>query len=150
MEHPLFSRRYFSTFASLGITFVIILIGCMVSGQENAQTRIPNSLIECYENPEIYERDYRLPATIGTLIELIRKVEDSREYYSDIQQTTVGLLHRFRLDGIEKAAGVYQRNVLPFSPSGYQFSKHRLLLTRLIQGGAQNFPNNTLSRIERV
>lgn len=31
------------------IVLSIVLIGVYVSGQENAQTRIPNSLTECYE-----------------------------------------------------------------------------------------------------
>lgn len=132
------------------ILFVLAINQQNVYSQENAQTRIPNSLAECYENPEIYERDYRLPANINTLIELIRKVEDVQEYTQDIRQIAVSLLHRFRLDGIERAPGIYQRTVLPFSPSGYQFSKHRLLLSRLIPGNAINFPNNTLSPVERV
>lgn len=121
----------------------------LVHGQENAQTSIPSSLSECYENPEIYERDNRLPATINMLIELIRKIEDSADYTQDIRQVAVALLHRFRMDGIEHATGNYHRFVLPFSPSGYQFSKHRLLLSRLIPGNANNFPNDTLSATER-
>lgn len=120
-----------------------------VWGQENAQTRIPNSLIECYANPEIYERDFRLPATINTLIDLIRKIEENPDY-QDIHRVAVGVLHRFRMDGIERAPGNYQPGVLTYSPSGYQFSKHRLLLSRLIPGNANNFPNNTLSAVERV
>lgn len=132
---------------------VLVLIVCsqqVVRGQENAQTRIPDSLIECYENPELYERDNRLPATINTLIELIRKVENSNEYNRDIKDIAVSLLHRFRMDGIEHAVGNFRSTVLPFSPSGYQFSKHRLLLSRLIPGGANGFPNNTLTAVERV
>lgn len=122
----------------------------IVLGQENAQTRIPNSLAECYENPEIYERDNRLPATINTLIELIRKVEYSNDYNRDIKEVAVSLLHRFRMDGIEHASGNFRGTVLPFSPSGYQFSKHRLLLSRLIPANVNSFPNNTLTSVERV
>lgn len=122
----------------------------LVGAQENAQTRIPNSLAECYRNPEIYERDNRLPATINTLIELVRKVEDSGEYSPDIKEIVVSMLHRFRVDGIEHARGNFRSAVLAFSPSGYQFSKHRLLLSRLIPGSANRFPNNTLSPVERV
>lgn len=128
----------------------LVLVISPIFGQENAQTRIPNSLKECYENREIYERDYRLPATINTLIELIRKIEDSPNFTQDIRHVAVSLLHRFRMDGIEHAPGNYHPSVLTFSPSGYQFSKHRLLLSRLIPGGANNFPNDTLSAVERV
>lgn len=132
------------------ITIVLAIIAHVVRGQENAQTRIPDSLEECYKNAEIYEPDNRLPATINTLIDLIRKIEDSPDYTQDIRQVAVGLLHRFRMDGIKHATGNLHPSVLPFSPSEYQFSKHRLLLSRLIPGNAHNFPNNTLSAVERV
>lgn len=134
----------------LTVTTIIPGQHVIVLGQENAQTRIPNSLAECYENPEIYQRDNRLPATVNTLIELIRKVEYSNDYNRDIKEIAVSLLHRFRMDGIEHATGNFRGNVLPFSPYGYQFSKHRLLLSRLIPGNVNGFPNNTLSSVERV
>lgn len=133
------------------ISAVLILGQCgIVFGQENAQTRIPNSLAECYVNEEIYQRDNRLPATVNTLIELIRKVEYSTDYNRDIKEIVVSLLHRFRMDGIEHATGNFRRNVLPFSPYGFQFSKHRLLLSRLIPANVNAFPNSTLSPVERV
>lgn len=134
----------------LAVLLVLAICQRCAYSQENAQTRIPNSLVECYMNPEIYERDYRLPSTINILIDLIRKIEDATRGSQDIRQIAVGILHRFRLDGIEKAPGVYHGSVLPFSPSGYQFSKHRLLLSRLIPGNARLFPNNTLTSAERV
>lgn len=134
----------------IAIVLAITIASHRVLGQENAQTRIPNSLAECYGNTEIYERDNRLPATINTLIELIRKIEYSNEYNRDIKEVTLGILHRFRMDGIEHATGNFRGSVLPFSPSGYQFSKHRLLLSRLIEANHNSFPNDTLSSIERV
>lgn len=132
------------------IYFFIILAIKLCNGQENIQTRIPNSLAECYENPQILERDRRLPMNINILIELIRKVEDDISYNQDIRQLAVSLLHRFKLDGIEKASGTVSSKVLPFSPSGYQFSKHRIILSRLIPGNGNSFPNNTLTAMERV
>lgn len=132
------------------ISLAAAIIPAFVLSQENAQTRIPNSLIECYTNPEIYERDHRLPATVNTLIELIRKVEYSNDYNRDIKEVAVSLVHRFRMDGIEKATGNLRENVLPFSPFGFQFSKHRILLSRLIPANVNAFPNNTLSSVERV
>lgn len=131
--------------------FIISSLWLDCSAQENTQTRIPNSLAECYENPDIVNRDNRLPLTMNTLIELIRKVEDSPGFMQDIRQLATSLVHRFRLDGIEKAPGIYQsRAVLPFSPSAFQFSKHRLLLSRLVPGNAVQFPNDTLTSLERV
>lgn len=132
------------------VLFIVGAVISIVQTQENAQTRIPASLAECYENPAIYERDNRLPSNINTLIELIRKIEDTAGYTQDLRQVATSILHRFRLDGIERATGTFQQTVLPFSPSGYQFSKHRLLLSRLIPGNAFSFPNNTLNAVERV
>jgi hypothetical protein len=87
--------------------------------------------------------------TINTLIELIRKIEDSGTQ-QDMRQLAISLVHRFRLDGIERDHRVLNTpGVLPFSPIGHQFFKHRLLLSRLIPGNAINFPNNTLTALER-
>lgn len=134
--------------------FTIVIALCIWSecnGQENTQTRIPSSLAECYTTPDILNRDSRLPMNINMLIELIRKIEDSPGFMQDIRVLSTSLVHRFRLDGIERAPGVFQSNaVLPFSPSAFQFSKHRLLLSRLVPGNAFTFPNNTLTPLERV
>ena len=83
--------------------------------------------------------------------QLIRKVEDSPDYTGDIRQLSMQLVHRFRQDGIERAANVPSSpTIIPFSPSGFQFSKHRLVLSRLLQGNAISFPNATLTTQERV
>lgn len=130
---------------------VLAVLATLTVAQENAQTRIANSLVECYQDNLIYERDNRLPMTSNMLIELIRKVEDSNEFTGDIRQLSVQLVHRFRQDGIERAPGVFSSAaIIPFSPSGFQFSKHRILLSRLLQGNAVNFPNATLTTQERV
>lgn len=131
-----------------------ILVACLLPlclAQENAQTRIANSLVECYQDSLVFERDNRLPMTSNILIELIRKVEDSAEFTGDIRQLAVQLVHRFRQDGIERAPGVFNSpTIIPFSPSGFQFSKHRIILSRLLQGNAISFPNATLTTQERV
>lgn len=118
--------------------------------KKNIQTRIPRSLEECYQNPNIFERDNRLPANINNLINLIRIIENTPGFNQDMRQLATSLVHRFRMDGIERAPGVFVPSVLPFSPSGFQFSRHRLLLSRLLPGHANNFPNNTLTTEERV
>jgi len=131
------------------LSFLVIFCGATLA-QENTQTRIPASLAECYANHDIFERDNRLPMTVNMLVELIRRVEESPEWNGDITALTVALVHRFRLDGIERAQGVFTSpSVLPFSPSGMQFTKHRILLSRLIPGNAMTFPNNTLTAQER-
>ncbi|XP_053679767.1 uncharacterized protein LOC128730713 [Anopheles nili] len=121
-----------------------------VAAQENVLTRVAPSLLECYENPTIFERDNRLPMTMNMLIELIRKVEDSPGFQQDIRQLSISLLHRFRQDGIVRAPGVTSiTGVIPFSPTEFQFTKHRVLFSRLLPGNAVNFPNATLSTEER-
>lgn len=135
------------------LPLIAILLGVLVGyghGQENVQTRVAPSLIECYNRPELFERDERLPMTMNMLIELIRKVEDVPEYRVDIRQLTIALLHRFRQDGIVRAPGLQNiAGVLPFSPSGFHFTKHRILFSRLLPGNALGFPNATLTAQER-
>lgn len=122
----------------------------LTEAQENAQLQIPPSLIECYNTSFYMNRDNRLPANMETLITIIEKVENTYGYNQDIRQLAVSLLHRFRQDGIQRAPGVMNTpGVIPYSPTGFQFPKFRILLTRLIPGNALNFPNNTLSSEER-
>lgn len=127
-------------------TVTLFIILHIVSGQENAQTRVPQSLHECYRDKIIYERDNRLPMTINTLINLIRKIEDTEGLNMDITTLAVALIHRFKQDGIERIKEIQQTDlVLPFSPKGHQFAKHKILLSRLIPGDARRFPNETLT-----
>lgn len=153
---PLCSTHSCCVMTSAAIRAVLVAallatIPCYVWAQENAQTRIANSLVECYQDSLVFERDNRLPMTSQMLIELIRKVEDSNEFTGDIRQLAVQMVHRFRQDGIERAPGVFSSpTIIPFSPSGFQFSKHRILLSRLLQGNAISFPNATLTTQERV
>lgn len=131
------------------LTILSVLIVSTIA-QENAQTRVPDSLAECYRDPFLLERDNRLPMTVNMLIELIRKVEDTFGLNQDIRTLAVSMLHRFRQDGIEREPRVISsRNVLPFSPSGFQFTKHRIILQNLIPGNAFNFPNSSLTSLER-
>uniref|UniRef100_A0A182MXZ9 VWFA domain-containing protein n=1 Tax=Anopheles dirus TaxID=7168 RepID=A0A182MXZ9_9DIPT len=129
---------------------VATLVAVGVEAQENVLTRVAPSMLECYENAQIFERDNRLPMTMNMLIELIRKVEDSPGFQQDIRQLAISMLHRFRQDGIVRAPGVTSMSgVIPFSPTEFQFTKHRVLFSRLLPGNAINFPNATLSLDER-
>lgn len=137
----------------LGVALLAILLAIVpphsVDAQENVQTRIPNWLTECYQIADITNRDSRLPSNINILIELIRKFEDWPGMSMDIREVASTLVHRFRMDGIERAPGRFVPNVLPFSPSAFQFSKHRVLLARLISGSGAAFPNGSLNAQER-
>ncbi|XP_065090066.1 uncharacterized protein LOC135711212 [Ochlerotatus camptorhynchus] len=141
-----------STPATTLVLITAIILGALLQtqGQDNVQTRVAPALLECYQNPELFERDNRLPMTMNMLIELIRKVEDSPEFNQDMRQLSIALLHRFRQDGIVRASGVQNiPGVLPFSPVGFHFTKHRILFSRLLPGNAQTFPNATLTPQER-
>ncbi|KAH8253542.1 hypothetical protein KR032_005917 [Drosophila birchii] len=133
---------------------VVIVLGVAVRGQENAMLQIPPSLVECYNTSFFMNRDNRLPANMDTLISLIEKVENNYAtttgVQADIRTVAVSLLHRFRQDGIRKAPGINAANgVLPYSPTGFQFPKFRILLSRLIPGNANSFPNSSLTSVER-
>ncbi|XP_055907515.1 uncharacterized protein LOC129942548 [Eupeodes corollae] len=136
---------------SLVVFLIVIAAPPSTWAQENAQLQIPPSLVECYNTSYYMNRDNRLPSTINTLIDLIRKVENSPDFNMDARQLSVALLHRFRQDGIQRATGVQAGipGVLPYSPTGFQFPKFRILLTRLIPGNANTFPNASLSQQER-
>ncbi|XP_055855905.1 uncharacterized protein LOC129919096 isoform X2 [Episyrphus balteatus] len=132
------------------VVFLLAIATPLTWAQENAQLQIPPSLVECYNTSYYMNRDNRLPSTINTLIDLIRKVENSPDFNLDARQLSVALLHRFRQDGIQRAPGVQAvPGVLPYSPTGFQFPKFRILLTRLIQGNANTFPNSSLTQQER-
>lgn len=134
------------------IIWFLIAIGICVPVymQENAQLQIPPSLLECYLNGTYLYRDNRLPMTLDVLISLIEKVENTPNYNNDIRQVSIQLVQRFRQDGIERAYNVNAGpNVIPYSPIGFQFSKFRILISRLIPGNAFTFPNSTLTRQER-
>lgn len=120
------------------------------NGQENAQLQIPPSLVECYNTSYYMNRDNRLPSNMETLITLIEKVENGYGVNMDMRLIAVGMLHRFRQDGIQRAPGVTQvPGVLPYSPTGFQFPKFRILLSRLIPATGTPFPNQTLNMDER-
>lgn len=45
---------------------------------------------------------------------------------------------------------INQHDILQYSTSGFNFPKHRVLLTRLIPGNANQFPNASLTLQEQV
>lgn len=141
-------------FTAAAICLGVGLLLGVAQAQENAMLQIPPSLVECYNTSFFMNRDNRLPANMDTLISLIEKVENSYVSSSgvqpDIRTVAVSLLHRFRQDGIKRAAGISAIDgVIPYSPTGFQFPKFRILLSRLIPGNANSFPNSSLTSVER-
>ena len=60
---------------------------------ENAQTYIPESLIECYKNSSLRNPENRLPMTIETFIDLVRKVESFQKGTEDVSSLATSMLH---------------------------------------------------------
>lgn len=75
---------------------------------ENAQRRVAPSLEVCYRNRQLFERDNRLPMTMNTLIELIRRLESVHGLNMDIRQLTIAIIQRFKQDGN------YERETMKF------------------------------------
>ncbi|XP_017150132.1 uncharacterized protein LOC108160564 isoform X1 [Drosophila miranda] len=147
--HTMIPTNCMAAALCLGLTLIL----GTVQAQENAMLQIPPSLVECYNTSYFMNRDNRLPANMDTLISLIEKVENSYPtsgVQADIRTVAVSLLHRFRQDGIKRAPGVTAIDgVIPYSPTGFQFPKFRILLSRLIPGNANSFPNSSLTSVER-
>lgn len=80
----------------LTLCFFFTSLACtlMVHGQENAQTRIPDSLIECYRNQTLRHPENRPPMTIQTFIDIVSKVERFQRGTVDIADLTTAILHR--------------------------------------------------------
>uniref|UniRef100_U5ESY0 Putative secreted protein n=1 Tax=Corethrella appendiculata TaxID=1370023 RepID=U5ESY0_9DIPT len=134
------------------ILIALATLACQINAQENSQTRVMPSVLQCYQNRTLFERDLRLPMTVNTLIEIVRKIEDTQGFNADIRQTVISILHNFRQDGIVRATGIpiTSPNILPYSPTAFQFYKHRILFSRLLPNIPNvNFPNQTLTTEER-
>ncbi|XP_023246889.1 uncharacterized protein LOC111643380 [Copidosoma floridanum] len=119
--------------------------------QENAVKTLPSALFECYDD-ETHKGWNQLPHNIKILIEIIRKIEDhSAQHVNllDMRYLSTAILHRFRQDGIVRNPHVKAREgILPYAPLGKQFFRHAQTL-RVIPGNAFNFPNDSLTPIER-
>ncbi|XP_078046275.1 uncharacterized protein LOC144474824 [Augochlora pura] len=133
----------------------ILLLYCLsafiisVWGQEIANRNLSPSLYECYGNKFILQRDNRLPHTLNTFISILRKIENVEGLNMDLRALSVALLHRFRQDGIVLNPSIpVQEGVTPYRPFAPQFYRQSQTL-RFIQGNALQFPNNSITLIER-
>ncbi|RZC34565.1 uncharacterized protein BDFB_008975, partial [Asbolus verrucosus] len=114
----------------------------------NAGTNVAPGLVECYNTTLLVTRDYRLPATITTLIEIIRKIEDASPS-ANARELSIQILHRFRQDGIRKTYKVVDSTLgLPYSPKGWEAYKNRVQLKYLTPGNAINFNNDSITPLE--
>lgn len=79
---------------NFAILIAIIGVLCGVSAQENAQRKLSNALLECYNTTEILLKDNHLPHNMHAFIAILRKIEDNPELQMDLRQLSVALLHR--------------------------------------------------------
>ncbi|KAL6254281.1 hypothetical protein P5V15_014896 [Pogonomyrmex californicus] len=125
----------------------IILFTLGILAQENIYRNVAPTLRECYENKYLLQKDNRLPHTLNTLIAIIQKIE-TIEYEMNLQSLTVGIMHRFRQDGIEKNPTVQEQSgVLPYR-AGNQAQKY-LQILRFISEEANTFDYDIITNIER-
>lgn len=109
----------------------------LAAGLSHAQ-RIPEHLVHCYRSNETATN--QLPHTLHLFVELLRKIEDANPTSLDMRLLSVNLVHRLRLDGVERAAGIREtEHVTPFRANGIQTSKYQLLL-QLISDSATRLP----------
>ncbi|XP_014299217.1 uncharacterized protein LOC103579747 [Microplitis demolitor] len=135
------------------VIIILISIGIgiisRVETQENAQRKLSNGLLECYNSTLTVLKDNQLPHNMHTFIAILRKIEDSPNLIMDLRQLTVSLLHRFRQDGIiENTETKPIPGVIPYAPNSFQFYKNAAIL-EFIQGNALHFPNSSISSLER-
>ncbi|XP_071627923.1 uncharacterized protein [Temnothorax longispinosus] len=126
----------------------IILFTLGVFAQETIYRSVSSTLKECYENKYLLEKDNRLPHTLNTLIAILQKIEKS-ESSRDLRTLTVGIMHRFRQDGIEKNPNVIEQSgVLPYRAAS-QAQKY-VVITRFIPEKTDLIRwDNILTDIER-
>lgn len=95
--------------------------------KENSITiQIPNNLIHCYRGNETLPWT---PNSLQLLIELIRKIEDANPTSMDIRTLSVNILHRLRIDGIQRAIKIKESDfITPYRPYGIMVPKFEVLL----------------------
>ncbi|KAB0801022.1 hypothetical protein PPYR_05376 [Photinus pyralis] len=119
------------------------------NSQENAANSIAPGLRECYNNMNYFDREKRLPSSINVLIALIRKIEKA-PYIQNDRELSMQLIQRFKQDGIVAFdVPTDSEYGIPASPMGFQAAKNKVILRKIIPGIAENFPNSSLSEIER-
>ncbi|XP_062698998.1 uncharacterized protein LOC134284271 [Aedes albopictus] len=103
---------------------LVAIAACLISAA--VAYNIPQELIHCYRG------NFTQPS-VGfnqqLLLELIRKVEEKNPTTLDMRMLSVELIHRLRIDGIEKAPGLQETEfVTPYSTRGIMVPKYKLLL----------------------
>lgn len=112
---------------------------------------LPAHLVPCYSDAALHRREARLPLTMANLVDLVQRVERDPDFVTDMRVVLTTLLHRFRVDGLERDPLVAaSAGVTPFRLTGLQHTRHRVLTGRLLSGNANLFPNASLSLHQQV
>ncbi|XP_070159046.1 uncharacterized protein [Polyergus mexicanus] len=118
---------------------------------QDTYRNVASTLRECYENRYLLEKDNRLPHTLNTLIAILEKIENKENLNMDLQSLTIGIMHRFRQDGIEKNPTVLQQSgVLPYRAAG-QAQKYLQILRFIPEKTIAPYvlPYDIISDVER-
>lgn len=73
------------------VLFIVYLSGAFAL--ETTQTGVALSLMECYNDSTITQKDNKLPMTMNVLIELVRKAEKSQQP-TDLRLLSTSMLQR--------------------------------------------------------
>lgn len=90
--------------------------------------QIPQHLIHCYRGNATQPW---IANSFQVFLELLRKIEDANPTSNsmDIRRLSVNIFHQLRLDGIERAPSIQEREfVTPFRANGKMTPKFELLL----------------------
>ncbi|XP_035894126.1 uncharacterized protein LOC118504139 [Anopheles stephensi] len=100
----------------------LLLVGFVKTAPVNYN--IPDELIHCYRGNGTLPGP---PHTLPYLLELIRKIERHNPTTLDMRMLSAELIHRLRVDGIEKVPDVAETEwVTPHSPRGIMVPKYAL------------------------
>ncbi|XP_044765406.1 uncharacterized protein LOC123321735 [Coccinella septempunctata] len=118
---------------NLVIIAITLSCGAISWAQQNAGSSVSPKLIKCYNDSSILEKDNRLPATMETLIALIRKIEDNAPFRNN-RNLASQLLFSFRQDGIvrSKGADLPSKYGIPYSPKEWNAYRNMVLLKKII------------------
>uniref|UniRef100_A0A4Y0BQA5 Uncharacterized protein n=1 Tax=Anopheles funestus TaxID=62324 RepID=A0A4Y0BQA5_ANOFN len=115
-------KRLLNVFSVRLFLASLIIIGFVKIAEGNYN--IPEELIHCYRGNGTLPGP---PHTLPFLLELIRKIERHNPTTLDIRMLSAELIHRLRVDGIEKVPGVAETEwVTPHSPRGIMVPKYAL------------------------
>ena len=132
---------------NMAINGLVLLLVCCEVQVIWAQTAIPESLRECYRSDVTLNPP--LPLNLRIIVDIIQKLEKESYTTTDMRIMSSSLLHRFKFDGVEYQKNVHATDgVLPFSGTGTQRIKHRLI-EELVPGNAEALPVHILSKMER-